>query len=286
MPRVTFNYRDSGAPADFKAAMALFDCDGTGFVDKQKLVNAANSQKKLKGQNAVLTKVVGVLVVLLCLFTAAGFGLTLKALDMAKDSQILGGQMTDKVTGELVQVASADMAVVDGKLVARSNGASTGPVAVAGSMPRVQSVEFESTKDEDESIAGLTFMRIDASAVEQAANYYREQGVGAFVVEMPGQLGLVATSVAELSKDAQGNVMATGFTSGGTRRWDLFCLAKAATCEIAATKDTVESEGSLNDAGLARRLQGPGQSLSAARRRGFCREYMLDLYGGKLSNCR
>ena len=64
VPRVTFNYRDSGAPADFKEAMALFDCDGSGFVDKQKLVNAANSQKKLKGQNAVLTKVVGTLVVL------------------------------------------------------------------------------------------------------------------------------------------------------------------------------------------------------------------------------
>jgi len=226
VPRVTFNYRDSGAPADFKEAMALFDCDGSGFVDKQKLVNAANSQKKLKGQNAVLTKVVGTLVVLLCLFTAASFGLTLKALEMAKESQISGGQMTDKVTGELVQVASADMTVVDGKLVTR---ASSGLVTVAGSMPRVRSLEFGSS--------GTDLMTIDAIAVEEAISHYNEQGVGNFVVELPGQTGSVATNVEEVRMNAQGAMVATGFTAGRTRRWDLVCPTnpEAGHCEVLVT---------------------------------------------------
>jgi len=193
--RVTIDYRSSAVPKELKEALQRFDVNGDGLVNTQDLIGASNAQEQLKKQNTFLKTITAVLVVLLCVFAAVSFALTLQAIEMSKESRISGGLMTDKGTGETVQVASADMAVVDGKLVARASGRrladSSSLVTCAGGKPRVSSLKYARRRlDAADSelrnaSADYSDLTISASAVMEALGHYGAMGVSDFVVDWP-----------------------------------------------------------------------------------------------------
>ena len=194
--RVTIDYRGSAVPKELKEALQRFDLNGDGLVNTQDLIGASNAQDQLKKQNTFLKTITVVLVVLLCMFAAVSFALTLQAIEMSKESRISGGLMTDKGTGETVQVASADMAVVDGKLVARASGrrladSSSSLVTCAGGKPHVSSLKYLRRRldaaDSELRNASAEYLEltISASAIMEALGHYGAMGVSDFVVDWP-----------------------------------------------------------------------------------------------------
>lgn len=120
--RLTFNYKESAAvPAEMKEILSQFDVTKDGTVTGKELVAAAHAMEQMKSQALFMKKLVGMLVITMCLLVACVFASTIGAIELTKEVVVNSDHsVLQTPSGKNVEVESTDMAVVDGTLVAKT----------------------------------------------------------------------------------------------------------------------------------------------------------------------
>jgi len=121
--RLTFDYKENDAvPAEMKEILSQFDATKSGRVTGKELIAAAHAMEQMKSQAQFMKKLVGMLVITMCLLVACVFASTVGAIELTKEVVVdhSDHNVLRTPSGENVEVASTDMTVEDGVLVAKT----------------------------------------------------------------------------------------------------------------------------------------------------------------------
>ncbi len=255
--RITFNYKgNTELEPDVQEALSKFDLTGDGKVTAAELTAGANAMEQLKTQGAFLKKIVGALLIVVCVLLVGTFGLTVLAIDMSKETKI-EGKALQTVGGEDVTVASSEMTVADGKLVARSPDRrldAGGPLQTATAAVSVNSLAEQTGSDRrltecSDQDGNYICFTADKSEMEGVINAYLDSGISDCRVSLYSGTMQISAFV-EWAVRGGDAIQASGFTVGFNNEWVLLGCAQD-TCEIIC--QTCLRQGGLGGA-MQRRL--------------------------------
>eukprot|EP00873_Tetraselmis_striata_P017625 jgi/Tetstr1/437889/TSEL_002842.t1 len=117
------DYELNAFGAKIRDRLASFDLDGDGDVDVNEVAAAIESLIKTESSLKQTRTVAYVLAVVVLVIVLANFGLAFAVAALSKDVEFRGSVMLSKDTGMPVEVASADLKVEGGMLIARETDA-------------------------------------------------------------------------------------------------------------------------------------------------------------------
>jgi len=156
---------DDPDAAELADALARYDINGNGFLDKGEFRTALISEIKMRQRVQHMKKIIIGLSVVIVVLVALITGTTFAVVDAAKDTEATGGTLTDRASGEALRVGSDGFGVqADGTLRLGNNQADGAARALQVGRTRVPGAVNSSLSNE--AYADLVGIGVQAESGE------------------------------------------------------------------------------------------------------------------------